>query len=122
MLLLSNVRGLGRGETQFGDGVSDVAHPLEEVAAYGVEPVVTLELLCDSIEYVEPCGRTVDHGDGDGPVQGHHRVGRDPVQNRIDPEELRPVRVLVRRRLVVDRGDGGLKLILADADHAPWRR
>ncbi len=41
---------LGRGEAQLGGG-SDVAMPLEEVAADGVEPVVTLE----------PRGYPIDH-------------------------------------------------------------
>ena len=62
-----------------------------------------------------PCAGPCDHGDGDGAVERHHRVRGDAGEEVVEPEDLDPVGVVGRGRLVVDGGDGRLQLVRADA-------
>ena len=55
------------------------------------------------VKLVEGKLRAVHHRHGDGPVQRHHRVRRDTLQQVVQPEDLRPVGFVDVRGLVVDR-------------------
>ena len=98
-------------------GGLDVAGHLEQVRAHRVQamvfghPVVGVE----RVEQGEPGTRAVHHCDRDRTVQRDHRVGRDPLQQVVEGDDLGPVGVVVTRCLVVDRGDRGLDLVRADA-------
>ena len=48
------------------------------------------------------------------PVEGHHRPGRDRLQQPIQAEDLAPVGVLEAGRLVVHGRDRGLQLVRTD--------
>ena len=89
-----------------------VTQEVEQVRADGVDPVVADERRVGGsrIELGQGCRRPVDHADGDDPPQGHHRARRDHGVDVIEGEDLGPVGVPRRSRLVVDRRDGGLQL------------
>jgi hypothetical protein len=65
-------------------------------------------------EQVEPGLWALVLGHRDGTVQRHHRVRRDPFQQLVESQDLRPVGVLGARRLGMDRSDGGLQLVRPD--------
>jgi hypothetical protein len=58
--------------------------------------------------------RAFDHGDRDDPVEGDHRPGCQRLEQPVEQEDLRPVRVIRAGRFVMDGGDGRLELIWAD--------
>ena len=57
----------------------------------------------------------VRHARGDRPVERHDRVVGHPFQEPVQRQDLGPLGVGCARRPVVDGGDGGLELVLADA-------
>ena len=59
---------------------------------------------------------------GDGPVERHHRIRGHALKQRIQRGDVVPVGVFVTGRLDVDRGDGRLHLILAEAGRGAWPR
>ena len=62
------------------------------------------------------------HRDGDRVVERHHRVVRHPLEQAVERQDLRPVRVLGARRLVVHGGNRRLQLIRADRAARQRRR
>jgi hypothetical protein len=52
----------------------------------------------------------VDHRDRDGSVKRDHRPRRDALEDLVDGKDLPPVGLPRAWRLVVDRGDRGLKV------------
>ena len=67
-----------------------------------------------SRQRIEARLRATDHRQCHDPVERDHRPGRDPSEQLVQAEDLPPVRRFGRRRLVVDRRDGGLQLVRAD--------
>ena len=65
-------------------------------------------------EHRETRSRSVDHRDGDRPIERHDGAGRDLLEHVVQGEDLRPVRLVIARRFVVDRGDRRLELIRPD--------
>ncbi len=55
--------------------------------------------------------RALGLGERDRPVEGDHRVGRDPFQDQVKSVHLRPVGLLGRGRVGVRGGDGGLEQV-----------
>ena len=69
-------------------------------------------------EQVQPGLRAVDHRHRDGAVERDHRVRRDPLEQLVEREDLRPVGVLGARRLGVHGGDRRLELVRAERRRA----
>jgi hypothetical protein len=59
--------------------------------------------------------RTLSLTHGDRPVQAGHRVVGEADHFVVPLDDLRPVGLLGRPRVGVERGDGGLGLVLAEA-------
>ena len=89
---------------------------LEKVGSHGVEPVCSAQPVVDRDggEQIEAGVRPVHHRLGDCTVEGDRRTGGRPPEESIELDDLRPVGVLRRRRLVVYGGDGRLQLVRAE--------
>jgi hypothetical protein len=64
-------------------------------------------------EHRETRSWSVDHRDGDRPIERHDGARRDLFEHVVQREDLRPVGLVGARRFVVDRGDRRLQLIRA---------
>src|SRR4029453_5190737 len=63
------------------------------------------------------CGASsVDHGDGNRPVQRDNRRRLDAFERVVKPDDLRQIRVFCARRLTMHSGDWRLKRKRADPD------
>ncbi len=99
------------------------AQAAQEVGPRGVEQVVAgqlargLELVDDRKAGVEPPG----HGDGDGPVERHHRRRHDLGQQLVQRGDLRPVGVGDIGGAGVARRDRRLQLVRAGPPMAQRR-
>ncbi len=98
------------------DGGGAIAGELEQMSANGVEPVMARETVVrvQRLEQVEPGGRAMHHGGGDGVVEQDHGVVRHAFEQIVEGEDLWPVGVLGARCLVMDGGDGSLQCVTAD--------
>ncbi len=65
----------------------------------------------------EACFGSLQHRDGDRPVQLDHRGGREAVQFAVQRGDLAPVRGLGCPRLVVNGRDGRLELVRTGSAH-----
>ena len=99
-----------------------VAGQLQQVSPDRVQAVVPGQpvVAVQGGQQLQPGQRPPHHGHGHGVVEGHHRAGRDPLQQLVQDQDLPPVRVLGPRRLVVDGGDGRLELV--GAERRPGQR
>jgi hypothetical protein len=70
--------------------------------------------LVKASEQSEASGRPVNHLGRDRAIKHHHRVARVSFQQSVESEDLRPVRLVGGRCLVVHRCDRGLQLVFAD--------
>ena len=92
-------------------GLGRPAQPLQQVGlrrgevAVAGEAAVALELLHRGQRRLRP----LDLGQRHRAVERHHRRRPDPRQLAVELEDLRPVRLLVARRLRVERGDRRLQ-------------
>ena len=64
-------------------------------------------------EHRETRSWSVDHRDGDRPIERHDRTRRDLFEHVVQGEDLRPVGLVGARSFVVDRGDRRLQLVRA---------
>jgi len=121
--LLGDAQGAAGGQTVGGMCRLPVTCHVQQVCADRVDAVVTGErgVGFRRCELLETRLRAVDHRDGDEPVEGDHRSGRDALQHVVEPEDLPPVGVLEAGRLVVDGGDRRLQLVGADSVHRDRR-
>ena len=81
------------------------------MGAHGRQTVVVAQRLVERLQQLQSRARTVDHRDRDGSVERDHRPPRDALEDLVDGKDLPPVGLPRAWRLVVDRGDRGLKLI-----------
>jgi hypothetical protein len=81
-----------------------------------VQPMVArharVRVECSELRESGP--RPVHHRDRDGAVERHDRAGIDPREHVVEREDLRPVGLGARGRLIVHRGNRRLQLVLAD--------
>jgi hypothetical protein len=94
-----------------GDGWVMPSGPGEEVGARGVVGLVVLERgRVERVEGVETGGGAAQLADGDGPVEGGHRVGAHGVELVVEGDDLGPVGGRGGGGVGVDGGDGRLDL------------
>jgi hypothetical protein len=108
--------GLGVGRS----GGGQVAGELVEVAAGGVPAVAVAEDVAEAVGLEETCGRAYDVSDRDRAAEHGGGVLVDRVVGEGDEvvvpgEDLGPVGLLGRGRVVVQGGDGGLDLVAPGA-------
>src|SRR3954447_17405897 len=120
IVVLGDACGPLRRGAVVGDGALGIARALVQVAADGVQAVVAGEprIGVQRLKQLQPLLRSLHHRGGDRAVERLHRVVGHPLQQAVQGENLRPVRILRARRLVVHGGDGGLELVCA---HRPSR-
>jgi hypothetical protein len=87
---------------------------LEQMAANRGEAIVT-----GASRRKPDCARRtaiwpVNHGVRDRVVEGDHGIGGHALEQPVEREDLRPVRIFRTRCFVVQRGDRSLQLIRAD--------
>lgn len=89
-----------------------VAGLFEQVGMHGWESVVAGHawVVAEHVEQAEPGVWAVDQGQRDGTVEGHDRVGRQVVEQGVEPEDLCPVGVLGGSSFGMHGRDGGLEL------------
>ena len=106
-----------RGQTVRVAGGGVVTGHLLEVGAHRGQLMVAGQPFVgvQGFQHVEPGLRPSHHRDRDGVVLRDHRVGRSVLQQLVQTEDLRPVRVLRTRRFRVDRGDRRLQLIRTES-------
>src|SRR5215472_1025968 len=108
--LFGEARGQGRRPEVGLAGGRGVAGTFEQVCPYRFEavgvchPVVGVE----GAEQGEPGSGAVDHGEGYGAAERDHGSGRYLGKDVVQREDLRPVGLLRRGGLVVQRGDRSL--------------
>ena len=99
-----------------------IAGHLLQVAAYRIEPVVARELIVDGFQQVQSRRRSLDHRQRDRPVERDDRIAGQPFQFPVPVQDLWPVGLGGILRVVMQRRDGCLRLILADRVGAQCRR
>ena len=97
-----------------------IAGGLQQVRANGVQSVISREpfVPLQPAQQFEPGFRATDHRHRYCMVQADDGVVGDLKQHRVQRRDLRPVRLLGGRSLVVDGGDGGLDLVRAGPGRA----
>ena len=94
-----------------GGGRAAPAGTGEEIGAGGVVRLVVLERgHVERVEGVEAGGGAPQLADGDGPVEGGHRVGAQGEELVVEGDDLGPVGGRGAGGVGVDGGDGGLDL------------
>ena len=93
-----------------------VARHLQEVGADGHDAVVPGHpfVVVERRQEFEPGLGPLHHRDRDRAVERDHRIGRDPLEEVVEHEDLQPVGVRFLRGFVVHGGDRGLELIRAE--------
>jgi hypothetical protein len=107
-MLFGETGGTAGGFPMMGDRGVDIAGHFQQVGAYGMEAMVAGEALIERGEDRQAGFGAVDHGGGDGPVQGRHRIGGDAFQQGVDGQDLRPVGLGGAGGFIVQGGDGRL--------------
>ena len=97
-----------------------VASTFEQVRTHRLKAVRVRHpvVLVKRAKQGKPCLRAVHHRQGDSPAECNHRSRCHLVEHLIQRENLRPVRLLSGRSLVMHRGDCRLELIRTDWDSA----
>jgi hypothetical protein len=100
---------------EFGDGICGVSGQFEQVCPNGMEAMMLAELTGESVEYLQTGPGPIDHRNGHGSVESHHRIARHVFQAGIQGLDLWPVRVPGVASLGVHTCNGRLQLVLPDA-------
>jgi len=110
--LLGQVRRTPSGQSIPRGRAIEVARQFEQVAANGEIPVVLDERPFDLVQDREASLRPVRHRGGDGAVEGDHLVAGQLFQKTVEGLDLGPIGVFCARRVIVDRRDRCLELVL----------
>jgi hypothetical protein len=94
-------------------GDVEVPGPLVQAGAYRVEPVMVAEPRRKLLDGAQPGKRSVDLADRDRAAERGDRIVGELDELVVPGENLRPVGLLGGAGVVVQRGDGGLDLVLA---------
>ena len=89
---------------------------LQQMSTYRGQPMTARKplVLVERFEQRQSGTRTFDHRSRDCMIELHDGIVGHPSQHAVEREDLRPVRVLGARRLIVQRCDSRQQLILAD--------
>jgi hypothetical protein len=114
--LLGKTRGHSRRPLVALAGGSRIPCKLEQVPPHPLEPVGVRHPLIsvEGAEHGEPSAWSVHHRDRQCTIQRDHRPGRHALEHLVEGEDLRPVRVLRARRLVVNGRYRRLHLVGTD--------
>jgi hypothetical protein len=90
------------------------------VPTHGVDPMVLRHplVVVEGSEQGEAGSRPVDHRERHRAIERDHGSRRDPFEDLVQRQDLRPVRLVGARRFVVHRGDRGLELVGTDRRRA----